>query len=197
MVERERETHMATILRDGRAVTIRPLDEEDHAALLAFGRALPHADLLHLENDFTSPETIARLVNARFAENWRQLVVSIDDLIIGYSVVRRLPGWMRHVAEVGLIVGAGWRRYGLGTALAQSICDAARDLRVDKLIVEMLEEQSAGRAIFERLGFRVEGRFGCHVRDRQGQCHNLIVMAYHAQCDPLPSVRDGYDLISS
>ena len=30
---------------------------------------------------------------------------------------------------------------------------------------------------FERLGFQVEGRFGCNVRDRQGQCHNLIVMA--------------------
>jgi RimJ/RimL family protein N-acetyltransferase len=179
MVELEREPLMATVLRDGRVVTIRPLGEEDRAALLAFGRALPHTDLLHLEDDFTNPETIARLVNARFAVNWRQLVVSVDDVIVGYSVVRRLPGWMKHVAEIGLIVSAGWRRDGLGTVLAHSICDAARELESDKLVVEMLEEQSAGRAIFERLGFQVEGTFGCHVRDRQGQCHNLIVMANH------------------
>jgi L-amino acid N-acyltransferase YncA len=179
MVELERESVMATALRDGRVVTIRPLGEEDRAALLAFGRALPHPDLLHLEDDFTTLETIARLVNARFAENWRQLVVTIGDLIIGYSVVRRLPGWSKHVAEIGLIVSAGWRRCGLGTTLAQAICDAARELQVDKLVVEMLEEQCAGRAIFGRLGFQVEGTFGCHVRDRQGQCHNLIVMACH------------------
>jgi L-amino acid N-acyltransferase YncA len=183
MVELEREPLARTMVRDGLVVTIRPLDEDDCAKLLAFGQALPHTDLLHLEDDFTNPEIIARLVNARLAENWRQLVASIDDQIIGYSVVRRLPGWMKHVADVGLIVDAQWRRHGLGTALAQSICDAARDLRVDKLIVEMLEEQSAGRAIFERLGFEVEGTFGCHVRDRKGQCHNLIVMAYHAQRD--------------
>jgi RimJ/RimL family protein N-acetyltransferase len=172
-------------LRDGQVATIRPLNEDDCARLLAFGRGLPRTDLFHLEDDFTNPEIIVRLVNARFAENWRQLVVSIDDQIVGYSVVRRLPGWMKHVAEVGLIVGAGWRRHGLGTALARSICDAAGDLRVDKLIVEMIEEQSAGRAIFERLGFRVEGTLVCHVRDRQSQCHNLIVMAYHAHSDYL------------
>jgi L-amino acid N-acyltransferase YncA len=196
MVELEREPAVTTLLRDGQVVTIRPIDEADRTALLAFGRALPHADLLHLEDDFTNPEIITRLVNARFAENWRQLVASIDDRIIGYSVVRRQPGWMKHVAGIGLVVGAGWRHLGLGTALAETICDAARDLHVEKLIVEMLEEQSAGRAIFEGLGFRVEGSFGCHVRDREGQCHNLIIMAHHAHHDP-PPVRGGYDLMSS
>jgi hypothetical protein len=43
----------------------------------------------------------------------------------------------------------------------------------------MVEEQSAARAICERLGFQLEGRFGCHVRDRQGRCHNLVVRAFH------------------
>jgi L-amino acid N-acyltransferase YncA len=183
MVELEREPLIATRLPDGRVVTIRPLDETDRAALLAFGRALPHADQLHLEDDFTSSDTIARLINARFAENWRQLVASVDDQIVGYSVVRRLPGWMKHVAEVGLIIRADWRRSGIGAALARQICDTARDLQIEKLIVEMLEEQCAGRAIFERLGFRVEGTFECHVRDRQGQCHNLVVMASYPTFD--------------
>jgi RimJ/RimL family protein N-acetyltransferase len=183
MVELEREPLTETTLPDGRVVTIRPLDETDRAALLAFGRALPHTDQLHLEDDFTSPDTITRLVNARFAENWRQLVASVDNQIVGYSVVRRLPGWMSHVAEVGLIVSAGWRRAGIGAALARQICAVAHDLQIEKLIVEMLEEQAAGRAIFERLGFQVEGTFGCHVRDRQGQCHNLIVMANYPTFD--------------
>jgi ribosomal protein S18 acetylase RimI-like enzyme len=167
------------VLRDGRVVAIRPLDEADRSALLAFGRALPQDDLLYLETDFASPEMIARLVNACCAENWRQLVASVDDQIIGYGAVRRQPGWSSHVGDISLLVSAGWRRYGLGTALAQAIVDAARNLQLDKLIVEMLETQTAGRAIFDRLGFQVEGRFGHHARDRQGQRHALVVMAYY------------------
>src|SRR5262245_24136891 len=92
MVEVEREPVTAARLPDGRVVMIRPLEETDRTALLAFGRALPHTDHLLLEDDFTSSDTVARLINARFAENWRQLVASVDDQIVGYSVVRRLPG---------------------------------------------------------------------------------------------------------
>jgi RimJ/RimL family protein N-acetyltransferase len=177
MVELERETFAPSVLRDGRAVTIRPLDELDRRSLLAFGRALPHGDLLYLANDLSNPEMIARLINARFAENWRQLVASVGDQIIGYGALRRLPGWSRHVAGINLIVSAGWRRYGLGTALAQALVDAAQDLQVDKLIVELIERQRGGRAIFERLGFQIEGQFSSHACDRQGHCHTLIVMA--------------------
>ncbi len=63
-----------TLLRDGRTVLIRALDEGDYAALLTFGAALPQDDLLYLENDFQNPDIIRRLVNAAAAENWRQVV---------------------------------------------------------------------------------------------------------------------------
>jgi L-amino acid N-acyltransferase YncA len=176
MVELERETFVPSVLRDGRAVTIRPLDEVDRQALLAFGRALPQADLLDLADDLSSPEVIARLINARFAENWRQLVATVGDQIIGYAALRRLPGWSRHVAGINMVVSAGWRRIGLGTTLAQALVETGRDLQIDKLVVEIIETQHIGRAIFERLGFQVEGRFSSHACDRQGHRHTLIVM---------------------
>jgi RimJ/RimL family protein N-acetyltransferase len=168
-----------TILRDGRTVLIRPLDEGDYMALLAFGAALPQDDLLYLENDFRNPDIIRRLVNASAAENWRQVIALADGAIVGYSAVRRLSGWSSHVADIHLTVGDGWRRSGLGTAMAQAIFDAARDLGVSKVIVEMMERQEPGRAIFERLGFRVEGTLSQHARDRHGQAHNLLILAYH------------------
>jgi RimJ/RimL family protein N-acetyltransferase len=168
-----------TTLRDGRAVTIRPLREDDYATLLAFGAALPQDDLLYLENDFQNPDIIRRLVNAAAAENWRQVVAVADDTIVGYTAVRRLAGWSSHVADIHLTVSNGWRRSGLGTAMAQAIFDAARELGVNKVIVEMLERQNAGRAIFERLGFRVEGTLSAHARDRHGHRHNLLILAYH------------------
>ena len=179
MVERDSEPLAATVLGDQRAVVIRPLGEEDQAALLAFGAALPADDLRYLEDDFQNSEIITRLINACLAENWRQIVAVVGDAIVGYSAVRRLPGWSNHVADIILLIDEHWRRSGLGTALAQAIFDAARDLGVNKVIVEMLEEQQAGRAIFERLDFRVEGTLSAHARDRHGQRRHLLILAYH------------------
>jgi GNAT superfamily N-acetyltransferase len=179
MIDQRSEAFSKTVLRDGRTVIIRRLFEGDRAALLAFGAGLPEDDRLYLEDDLQSLEIITRLVNAAAAENWRQIVALEGERIIGYGAVRRLPGWSSHVADIQLLISADWRGEGLGTIMAQAIFDAARELRAAKVIVEMVEEQSFGRAIFERLGFRVEGALSGHVRDRHGQQHNLLVLAYH------------------
>ena len=71
MVERDSEPLAATVLGDQQAVVMRPLGEDDHAALLAFGAALPQDDLLYLEDDFQNSDIITRLINACLAENWR------------------------------------------------------------------------------------------------------------------------------
>jgi ribosomal protein S18 acetylase RimI-like enzyme len=158
---------------------IRPLDEDDRDALLTFGMSLPPDDVLYLEDDFQNPDIIMRLVNARFAENWRQIIAVAGDRIIGYSAVRRLPGWSQHVTDIVLIVAEDWRRAGVGTALAQAIFQAARDLGAEKVVVEMVEEQYAGQGIFQRLGFSVEGKLVNHTHDRLGRRHNLLIMAYY------------------
>ncbi len=179
MVERS-EAPIAAVLRNNRRVLIRPLEEGDRSALLAFGRGLPEDDWLYLEDDVRSPDIIGRLVNAAAAENWRQLVaVAEDRSIVGYSAVRRLPGWSNHVADIQLIISDSHRRCSLGTLLAEATFDAARELGVAKVIVEILEEQTGGQAIFERLGFHREGTFNNHAYDRYGQQHNMVVLAYH------------------
>lgn len=171
---------ISVALRQGGEITIRPLGEGDRGALLEFGRALPQDDWLYLEDDLRNPDIITRLVNAHQAENWRQIVaVDGQGKIAGYSAVRRMHGWSSHVADIQLIISDAWRRNGLGTALARSIFHAARDLGAAKVIVEILEEQTAGQAIFVRMGFHFEGRMTDQVRDRTGGRHNLVLLAYH------------------
>lgn len=178
-IKQQTEASVASSLRDGGTTTIRPLEQDDRAALLAFGAGLPPDDWVYLEDDFQSPDLINRLVNAHAAENWRQLVAVVDGAIVGYSAARRLPGWSSHVADIRLLVDCHWRRKGLGTALARAIVDAACTLGADKVIVEVLEEQTASQEIFAGLGFHVEGSLGDHARDRQGRRHKLLIMAYH------------------
>ena len=165
--------------RDGREVTIRSLEERDHDALLAFGKELPQDDWRYLRHDLQNPQTVARLATASAAENWRQIVAVAGTSIVGYSNVRRLPGWSDHVGDIHLSVSAGWRRSGVGTELARAIMDAARALGLAKVIVEVMEEQRAGRAIFERLGFQTEGLLIRHMRAHDGQPHNLLILAHH------------------
>src|SRR6266540_7076707 len=105
-------------LRDGRTTTIRPLNPDDRPALLAFGHALPPEELLYMQDDFSSPEVISRLTGACAADHWRQFLAVAGDMVVGYGAALRLAGWSSHVAEIQLIVSRGWRRGGLGTAMA-------------------------------------------------------------------------------
>jgi L-amino acid N-acyltransferase YncA len=165
-------------LRDGRQVTIRPLQEEDRAALEAFGQSLPKNDLLYLEDDFSNPEIIARLAFAARAENWRQIVaVTEEGKIVAWAAALRLPGWSHHVADIRLLVSPVCRRSGLGMHLAQAIVEAARELGATKVIVDMLAAQTAGQAIFSRLGFAVEGQLARHAIDRDGNLHDIVIMS--------------------
>lgn len=165
-------------LKDGRMVMIRPLEETDRDALTSFGASLPRNDVLYLEDDFSNPDIIARLVFASRAENWRQIVAVADDgHIAAYSAAMRLPGWSSHVADIRLIVAPAWRRSGLGTQMAQATVEAARELGVSKVIVDMLAAQTAGQEIFRRLGFAVEGQLARHANDRDGNLHDIVIMS--------------------
>ncbi len=169
-------------LYDGRTVHVRLIEAGDNERLIAFGAALPENDWLHAENDLRSPEVVARLVNLRDAEHWRQVVaVAPDGAIVAYASARQLPGRSSHVADIQLIVDEAWRRCGLGTVMAGEIVAHARQIGAAKVYVDMVEEQTAGQAIFTRLGFKLEGRLVDHIRDRQGTPHNLVVLAYHVE----------------
>jgi len=70
--------------------------------------------------------------------------------------------------------------------MAQAIFEAARDLDVARVLIEVMQEQTGGIAIFERLGFCVEGTFSDHARDRFGSQHHLHMLAYHVTRGPCP-----------
>jgi ribosomal protein S18 acetylase RimI-like enzyme len=48
-----------------------------------------------------------------------------------------------------------------------------------KLVVEVDAEQGAALALFTHLGFSGEALLENHIRDRQGQLRDLMVLAHH------------------
>jgi N-acetylglutamate synthase-like GNAT family acetyltransferase len=154
--------------------------DSDRAALTAFGHALPEGDFQYISDDLRTPEVIGRLLAQRADARWLQLVAAAGDAIVGYAALQRQAGWSGDIGEIRLAVSAGWRRSSLGSALVAAILDAAHELDMAQVVVEMLEEQVAGRLFFERLGFSIEGVLEGQVCDQHGRSQNLLVMARHS-----------------
>ena len=85
---------------------------------------------------------------------------------------------MSHVASVGMLIEAEWRGRGLGGVLMHELLSFARSH--DKLLrveLEVLETNTAGRALYERFGFVEEGRKRRSFRQRDGSFVDAMLMA--------------------
>ena len=71
----------------------------------------------------------------------------------------------------------GSRGRGLGRALARHAVHDAVDLGLAKLVVEVIADQTALIGMFVALGFDAEALLADHVRDRNGQIRDLLVLA--------------------
>ena len=165
-------------LRDGTTVTVRPLEAADAPQLLAFYRALPEEDRLSLRDDVTKPEWLQRFVAHIESGEVSSLIAERDRAIVAEaSLYRALHGWMRHVGEVRVNVAAPLRRAGLGTALTRDLVKLAGQVGVEKMIVQVVDNQVAARRVFRKLGFKQEAVLRGHVKDIHGKKHDLLVGA--------------------
>ena len=96
----------------------------------------------------------------------------------GYVAVMRLAGWSDHVGELRLVVDPETRGRGLGRDLARWALLQAVDCGLGKLVVEVVAEQDGAVAMFQALGFHAEGLLRDHVRDRDGELRDLVLLAH-------------------
>jgi ribosomal protein S18 acetylase RimI-like enzyme len=165
-------------------VTVVELGPERCDALLRFFGSLPEGDLTFIKEEVTDPDTVRSWTKGDGpGGRW----VAVDDTtaddaeVTGYVAVRPLPGWSDHVGEVRLVVSPGHRGEGLGRALARRALVEAVGSGLTKLVVEIVAEQGAALALFTELGFTGEALLVDHIRDRNGQVRDLMVLAHHVQ----------------
>lgn len=152
---------------------IRAVETDDGPALRRFFARIPESDRTFLKED---------VGDERLLEEWarpgaaRAIAVEGDE-VIGSVAVVPLHGWSSHVGEVRLVVDPAQRGRGLGRSLARRAVREAVDLRLTKLVVEVIVDQEALIAMFRGLGFEPEALLTDHVRDRDGELRDLIVLA--------------------
>jgi RimJ/RimL family protein N-acetyltransferase len=80
-----------------------------------------------------------------------------------------------HVADLGLMVAAGRRRQGVGTALMAEAVKWAVGAGVRKIELHVFPHNEAAIALYEKLGFRREGYRQEHYRRGEGYVDAILM----------------------
>ena len=149
-------------------------------ALLRFFNDLPEGDRTFIKEDVTDPAVVRSWTGADAGgRRWIALEDADGSAVLGYLAVRRLSGWSDQVGEVRLVISPSCRGTGLGRRLARHALTQAVDDGLSKLVVEVVAEQGAAVALFSGLGFSGEALLEDHIRDRNGELRDLLVLAHH------------------
>jgi len=162
-------------LADGRRIRFRPMVADDVAGMLAFFRGLPLEDRQYLRNDVTREDVVQRFVTDEFHDDLLAIVVEADGRIVGSGTLQRERyGWMTHVGEIRLVIAHEFQRQGVGAALIRILLRQAMACGIEKAVAAVMDGHLAAMRAMERLGFHKEAVLLRHVKDVQGNRHDLV-----------------------
>jgi RimJ/RimL family protein N-acetyltransferase len=78
--------------------------------------------------------------------------------------------------ELGMMVAAGRRGRGVGTALVAAAIEWARARGLHKLTLSVFPHNEAAIALYRKFGFVEEGRLSRHLRRANGELWDLVEM---------------------
>ena len=107
------------------------------------------------------------------AEDAVVLVAEADGRPVG-QLGLQLAGY--GVADLGMLVAAGWRGRGVGTALLTEAVRRAREAGAHKIALQVWPHNAAAIALYERFGFQREGYLRRHYRRRSGELWDAVVL---------------------
>jgi ribosomal protein S18 acetylase RimI-like enzyme len=161
--------------RSQQLTDLRALRPEDAPAVARFVQDLPDGDITFLKED-VEPGTVARWCEDTRTPRW----VAVGEDGEPQAMLAIVPGalWSSHVGELRLVVGRNHRRQGLGRKLARyGLAEAVR-LGLTKIVVEVVAEKEGDIAMFTSIGFRPEALLHDHIRDREGNLRDLVLLAH-------------------
>jgi RimJ/RimL family protein N-acetyltransferase len=147
---------------------VRPATPTDANALAELGRAVgsEQEGWLISDHDWRSPGEERRYLRSlRRFPHAEVFVAECPEGIIGrLSIARDSHPASYHVADLGLMVAAGHRRRGVGTALMREAERWARSTGVTKLELHVFPHNAPAIALYRKLGFKREGYRRRHYR---------------------------------
>ena len=160
------------------SISIQSMADCDDLAVQAFVGKVPMHDLLFLDRDICEPKVLAAWRRAIEKGSLHSLVAIADGEIVATTAVIRDPlSWSAHVADVRLLVLPESRGKGVGRTLLEASIEHAIARGATKLTARMTPDQLGAITLFEEGGFRGEALLRDHVRNADGQAHDLAILS--------------------
>jgi len=151
-------------LKDGTAITVRPIRPEDEPLIVAFHGLLSPTTVYSRYFEFLQYEQrIAheRLARLSFIDYDREMALVAERRtrgeagreIIGVGRLIKLSG--TNAAEFALVVGDPWQGRGLGLMLLNLLVRFGRDERLGLISGDILPDNAAMKHVAQRAGFRL------------------------------------------
>ena len=137
---------------------LRPATAADAAVICVIYNQGIEDRLATLETELRTPEERREWLAAR-GERHPVIVAEHDGAITGWGSLNAFnarPAY-RHVADFSVYVERAWRGKGVGRVLLERLVALGRELGYHKLVLSAFPFNTAGVALYERLGFRTVG----------------------------------------
>ena len=153
-----------------------PASELSSDQLSEFFSRIPAGEQAFLKENVRDPGTVAAWRGSGPAR--REAAIDEAGILLGVASVIAGLGWSDHVGQLRLLVDPAHRGQGIGRELARAALVQALELGLSKIIVEVVADQQPAINMFTALGFDPEALLRSHIRDRNGDFRDLIILAH-------------------
>ncbi|MDK2125292.1 GNAT family N-acetyltransferase [Parachitinimonas caeni] len=110
-------------------------------------------------------DTLRTQLLEQLRHHLQHFVAMVDGVVVGWIDIKpKLSLPYRHVGTLGMGVLPAWRNQGLGQALVQLALKAAAELGLNRIELQVFEDNAPAIAFYQKLGFEIEGKFRRHAR---------------------------------
>ena len=110
-------------------------------------------------------------------EGVQRFAITPEHEVVGWcDITRNRMEGFRHAARLGMGVLPAYRGAGLGRRLLTDTIDAAREMGIERVELEVFASNESAVALYRKLGFVVEGT-KTHARKLDGEYDDDLIMA--------------------
>ncbi|HOV87779.1 MAG TPA: GNAT family N-acetyltransferase [Syntrophobacteraceae bacterium] len=167
-----------SVLINGEMVVFKLMTREDCGALLSFFSRVPDHEAEMLRHDVRDPAVICRWVDHLDYGEVFPLIAWNETLetITAVATLHYKKGIHRHVADIRVFVGQGYRKLGLGSAIIKELVDIGTRQGLYFLQAEVLTENQLALRAFKQLGFEYKCTLEEYFMSRRKRTYDVALL---------------------